>query len=51
MFEPVGSADFPKLEQEVADFWRAQDIFQKSLEKPTSKGDYIFLRRSAHCER
>ena len=42
MFRNVGSADFPKLEQEVIEFWQAQNIFQKSLEKPTNKGDYIF---------
>ncbi len=42
MFKRVGSADFPKLEQEVSQFWRERDIFRKSVEKPTSEGDYIF---------
>ena len=42
MFKNVGSADFPKLEREVADFWHERDIFRKSVDKPSNKGDYIF---------
>ena len=42
MFKSVGSANFPKLEQEVSQFWREQDIFRKSVDKPSDKGDYIF---------
>ena len=42
MFDEVGKADFPVLERSVIAFWNERDIFRKSVEKPTSEGDYIF---------
>ena len=34
MFDPVaGSTSFPQLEQRVIDFWREQEIYEKSLER------------------
>jgi isoleucyl-tRNA synthetase len=43
MFKDVKTnVNFPELEREILAFWREQEIFQKSVAKPTSKGDYIF---------
>ncbi len=43
MFKEVKtSVNFPELENTILAFWRKQEIFKKSIAKPTSKGDYIF---------
>ena len=34
--------DFREKEKEIIDFWGKEDIFQKSVDKPSSKGDYLF---------
>jgi len=33
---------FPKIEEEVLDFWDKGRIFNKSVEKKASQGDYVF---------
>ncbi len=33
---------FPQLEIEVLDFWRQEKIFQKSLDLPSEKGEFVF---------
>lgn len=33
---------FPQQEEEVLKFWDSADIFQKSLDKPAPRGDYVF---------
>ncbi len=35
-------AHFPKLEEEIQQFWKQQDIFQKSLEKNKKKHPFVF---------
>jgi len=35
--------DFPKMEEEVLADWKKKDIFKKSLEKPSPKGDFVFF--------
>ena len=42
MFESVKGAEFPALEREVATFWREHEIFKKSVNKPSPKGEYVF---------
>ena len=42
MFSEVKGADFPGLEQEVMAFWREHEIFKKSVEKPSPRGEYVF---------
>lgn len=39
--EPEKS-EIAKREEEILNFWREEDIFNKSLTKESSKGDYIF---------
>ena len=40
---PVPSAiSFPKMEEEVLDFWKKNRVFEKSLEKTKDKPPYIF---------
>ena len=34
--------NFPELEEEVLKFWEDKQIFKKSLDKKSSKGDFIF---------
>ncbi len=36
------SVSFPKLENEILDFWKTRDVFQKSLNKNRGKDPYIF---------
>jgi len=36
------SNPFPKMEEEVLDFWDQAKIFEKSVEKEAPKGDYVF---------
>jgi len=33
---------FPKMEEEILKFWEEQKIFEKSVERPAPKGDYVF---------
>lgn len=42
MFRDVGKANFVELEQTVSDFWRERSIFEKSLNKEATAGDFIF---------
>ncbi|MFA7308494.1 MAG: isoleucine--tRNA ligase [Patescibacteria group bacterium] len=42
-FQPVDpKISFPKLEQEILQFWEDRHIFAKSLEKPSPKGEFVF---------
>lgn len=44
MFKPVSpKVDFPKLEEEVLNYWKKHKIFEKSLEKEAPKGEWTFL--------
>ncbi|MGL4609180.1 MAG: isoleucine--tRNA ligase [Trueperaceae bacterium] len=43
MFKEVSTqVKFPDLEQSVLEFWKAHDIFKKSIQKDAPNGDYIF---------
>ncbi len=33
---------FSKIEEDVLDFWKKNDIFQKSVQKEAPQGDYVF---------
>ena len=33
---------FPKMEEEILKFWEENKIFEKSVDKEASKGDYVF---------
>ena len=35
-------SDLSKREEEILDFWNKEGIFQKSLNKPAPKGEYVF---------
>jgi isoleucyl-tRNA synthetase len=35
-------ADFKDLEKEIAEFWDNNHIFQKTIDQPAKKGDYLF---------
>ncbi|HZF13603.1 MAG TPA: isoleucine--tRNA ligase [Thermoanaerobaculia bacterium] len=37
-----GGYPFPRLEQEVLAFWREEEIFPKSLERPAPAGPFVF---------
>lgn len=42
-FKPVNPrVSFPELEKEILEFWEKEKIFEKSLNKDTPKGDYVF---------
>ncbi len=44
MFKPVTpQVDFPKLEEEILQYWKKNKIFEKSLAKDTPKGNWTFL--------
>lgn len=44
MFNPVSpNVNFPKLEEEVLEYWKKNKIFEKSLEKESPKGNWTFL--------
>ncbi|HSX40569.1 MAG TPA: class I tRNA ligase family protein, partial [Candidatus Saccharimonadales bacterium] len=44
MFKPVDpKVNFPKLEQEILNFWKKNKIFEKSVEKDAPKGNWTFL--------
>ncbi len=34
--------DFPKLEEEISTFWEKEKIFQKSLDKDSPQGEFVF---------
>ncbi|PIR41090.1 MAG: isoleucine--tRNA ligase [Candidatus Yanofskybacteria bacterium CG10_big_fil_rev_8_21_14_0_10_46_23] len=34
--------DFKKIEEEILEFWEANQIFKKTLEKKSPKGDFVF---------
>ncbi|HKV09472.1 MAG TPA: class I tRNA ligase family protein, partial [Thermoanaerobaculia bacterium] len=38
-----GGYPFPRLEQEVLAEWRERGIFEKSLEKASPKGEFVFF--------
>jgi isoleucyl-tRNA synthetase len=38
----TGKSQSALREEAVLEFWKEKDIFKKSLEKPTTKGEYIF---------
>lgn len=42
--EPKKTNDnsFPKMEEQVLDFWAKHDIFNKSLHQESPRGDYVF---------
>ncbi|HYP53452.1 MAG TPA: class I tRNA ligase family protein, partial [Pyrinomonadaceae bacterium] len=43
MFESVNqNVNFPKLEEEIIEFWRAHNVFRASVEKPAPRGNYVF---------
>ena len=43
MFKPVNQhVEFPKLEEEILDFWQKENIFKKSLESRESSTAYVF---------
>ncbi|MES1244568.1 MAG: isoleucine--tRNA ligase, partial [Acidobacteriota bacterium] len=37
-----GGYPFPQLEQKVLEHWRERGIFEKSLEKPAPRGEFVF---------
>ncbi len=39
---PDPKQSFPKLEEDVIQFWKEHRIFEKSVEKKAPKGDYVF---------
>ncbi len=41
LFDP--KVNFPKLEENVLDYWKKEQIFQKSLEKNKKKKHFVFL--------
>ncbi len=40
--DPVQKSDIALAEEQVLAFWRDRNIFQKSLDKQTREGDYVF---------
>ncbi|HYE22855.1 MAG TPA: class I tRNA ligase family protein [Candidatus Paceibacterota bacterium] len=42
MADERGKSDIAKREEEVLAFWKEQQIFEKSLEKPAPKGEFTF---------
>lgn len=44
MFKPVSpNVDFPKLEEEVIQYWEKNKIFEKTLTKEAPRGNWTFL--------
>jgi len=39
---PSGKSDVAKREEEILAFWKESKIFEKSLEKPSPKGEFVF---------
>ena len=42
MSETSGPSDIAKKEEEILAFWSDQSIFDKTLEKPAPKGEFVF---------
>ncbi|MDD5087889.1 MAG: class I tRNA ligase family protein [bacterium] len=43
MLKPIpAKLDLPALDRELLDFWKANRIFEKSVERNAAKGDYVF---------
>ena len=43
MFDPVSNQPkFPKLEEDVLEFWNAESVFQKSLDNRKGCPEYVF---------
>ena len=43
MFDPVKpGTKFPELEREIVEFWKTNQIFAASLEKPAPRGNFVF---------
>ena len=43
MFQPVeSSVSFPKLEEEIARFWKQKEIYEKSLAARTGGPTFVF---------
>ena len=43
-FPPVPSGyPFPRLEEEVLERWKRDEVFRRSLEKPTPEGDWVIF--------
>lgn len=38
----MSQVSFPKLEEEILDWWEREDIFQKSLAKESPMGEFVF---------
>lgn len=34
--------NLPELDHQVLEFWKKHDVFQKSIDRPAPKGDYVF---------
>ncbi len=42
-FEKVDTSyNFPELEERILAFWEEQKVFQRSLQKPSPKGEFVF---------
>ncbi len=35
--------DFPALEREVIEFWKAEKVFRRSVDRPAPNGDWVFF--------
>ncbi|MBO7224028.1 MAG: class I tRNA ligase family protein, partial [Kiritimatiellae bacterium] len=43
MYKPVSNkADFNKLEEEILEFWKENNTFEKSLEQTKGKAEFVF---------
>jgi isoleucyl-tRNA synthetase len=43
MYKKIDSkSDFPKLEEEILEYWEEQNIFQQSIERDAPAGDFVF---------
>ncbi|MFI5907246.1 isoleucine--tRNA ligase [Dactylosporangium sp. NPDC051541] len=43
MYRPIpGQVDLPGLDHEVLDFWRANDVFARSLERSAGRPEWVF---------
>ena len=42
MFKPAGQADFPKLEQDVLEFWKNDNTFEKSVKARKGGKEFVF---------
>jgi isoleucyl-tRNA synthetase len=43
MLKPVpNKLDLPAIDRELLDFWKDKRVFEKSVERPTARGDFVF---------